>query len=77
MYRLWRAGFTVVAFIHDEVIVELDANVDHAAVKQSIDAILIDSMKEICPDVNIEVEGAFRRRWGKNKDDVIIVNEKT
>jgi DNA polymerase I-like protein with 3'-5' exonuclease and polymerase domains len=73
LYRLWRAGFRVVAFIHDEVVVEVDAGADLAAVKRQIDGILIDAMREICPDVTIEVEGSFRRRWGKNKQDEIPV----
>jgi DNA polymerase I-like protein with 3'-5' exonuclease and polymerase domains len=71
LYRLWRAGFTVVAFIHDEVVVEVNAAADLAATKAAIDAILVGAMKEICPDILIEVEGSFRRRWGKEKDDVI------
>src|SRR5262249_29420587 len=38
LHRLWRAGFTIVAFIHDEVVIEVDANADLAALKQQIDA---------------------------------------
>jgi hypothetical protein len=33
-------------------------------------------MKEICPDIVIEVEGTFRRRWGKDKADEVPVPEK-
>lgn len=73
LYRLWRAGFTVVAFLHDEVIVEVPINSNLAAVKLHIDGILIDAMKEICPDIRIEVEGAFHRRWSKDKADEIQV----
>src|SRR5262249_18187269 len=57
LYRLWRAGFTIVAFVHDEVILELDANADLAALKQQIDAILMGAMREICPAMEIQVEG--------------------
>jgi DNA polymerase I-like protein with 3'-5' exonuclease and polymerase domains len=73
LYRLWRSGLKVVAFIHDEVAVEVDEAADLAAVKARIDGILIDAMKEICPDMTIEVEGTFRRRWGKNKEDEVPV----
>jgi DNA polymerase I-like protein with 3'-5' exonuclease and polymerase domains len=73
LYRLWRAGFTVVAFIHDEVVVEVDEAADLAAARREIDGILVGAMKEICPDILIEVEGSFRRRWGKEKDDVIPI----
>jgi DNA polymerase I-like protein with 3'-5' exonuclease and polymerase domains len=73
LYRLWRAGFTIVAFIHDEVVIEVDANADLAALKQQIDAILIGAMREVCPDMEIQVEGVFRRRWGKNKEDEVPI----
>jgi hypothetical protein len=76
LYRLWRAGFVVVAFIHDEVVLEVDANAALAAVKGQVDAILIDAMREVCPDIVIEVEGTFRRRWGKDKADEVPVPEK-
>jgi len=75
LYRLWRAGFKVVAFIHDEVVIEVDADADLVAVRKQIDSILVTAMKEICPDIVIEVEGTFRRRWGKNKEDMIIVED--
>jgi hypothetical protein len=71
LYRLWRAGFKVVAFIHDEVVIEVDAGADLAAAKRQIDGILVGAMAEICPDIRIEVEGSFRRRWGKNREDEI------
>jgi hypothetical protein len=73
LYRLWRAGFTVVAFIHDEVVVEVGEAADLEAARREIDGILVGAMKEICPDILIEVEGSFRRRWGKEKDDAIPI----
>jgi hypothetical protein len=73
LYRLWRAGFTVVAFIHDEVVVEVDEAADLEAARREIDGILVGAMKELCPDILIEVEGSFRRRWGKEKDDAIPI----
>jgi hypothetical protein len=73
LYRLWRSGLKVVAFIHDEVVVEVDEAADLAAVKAQIDGILIEAMREVCPDLPIEVEGTFRRRWGKNKEDEVPV----
>ena len=72
LYRLWRAGFQVVAFIHDEVIIEVDATCNLAATKKQIDDILVASMKEICPDLLIEVEGGYYRRWGKDKADEVL-----
>lgn len=73
LYRLWRAGFDVVAFIHDEVVLEIDESSDLNAVKTKIDGILIQVMQEICPDVAAEVKGEYRRRWGKDPADRIPV----
>lgn len=75
LYRLWRAGFKVVAFIHDEFVVEVDADADLVRVKKQIDDILIAAMKEICPDMVIGVKGGFRRRWGKEEADEVNLTE--
>src|SRR5262249_32075412 len=75
LYRLWRAGFQVGAFIHAEVVIEVDADADLAAVKKQIDAILVGAMKEVCPDLVIEVKGSFRRRWGKDEADEVQLPE--
>jgi hypothetical protein len=56
--------------------VEVDEGADLAATKEQIDAILIGAMREICPDVAIEVEGTFRRRWGEDEADEIPLPEK-
>jgi DNA polymerase I-like protein with 3'-5' exonuclease and polymerase domains len=71
LYRLWRNGFVVVAFIHDEVIVEVDASADLAKIKRQIDGILVDAMRQVCPDIQIEVEGSFWKSWGKGKGDEV------
>jgi DNA polymerase I-like protein with 3'-5' exonuclease and polymerase domains len=73
LWQLWRAGFPVVAFIHDEVVVEVEETADLPAVKRQIDGILVSAMREVCPDMVIEVEGCFRRRWGKDKADEVPV----
>jgi DNA polymerase I-like protein with 3'-5' exonuclease and polymerase domains len=73
LYRLWRTGFKVVAFIHDEVVTEVDENADLPALKEQIDNIMIGAMQEICPNMLIEVEGNFRRRWGNHKDDKVAL----
>jgi DNA polymerase I-like protein with 3'-5' exonuclease and polymerase domains len=69
LYRLFRKGYRVVAFIHDEMIIEVGANADLPACQRDIDSILIEAMREICPDVAIEVKGEFSRSWGKTPAD--------
>ena len=65
LWRLWREGYRLVNFIHDEVLIEVPADsdlTDHAArVKQ----IMIDAMREVVPDVKIDVTCCAIDRWYK------------
>jgi hypothetical protein len=56
----------VVAFIHDEVLVEVPDCDDHRAAAEDISRIMIDSMRLVCPDVAIRTEYAVMKRWCKN-----------
>lgn len=65
LWLIWKAGFKIVNFIHDEVIVELkcDENLD-ANVRQIMD-LMIDGMQQIIKHVKIKVEPAVMDRWYK------------
>ena len=70
LWQLYKAGFKVVNFIHDEVIVELpeDSAVEQLAV---IEKIMADAMCEILPDMSrIKTESALMRRWYKEAEAV-------
>jgi DNA polymerase I-like protein with 3'-5' exonuclease and polymerase domains len=62
LYGLIRAGFKVVAEIHDEAIIEIDKNTDRY--KEACD-IMIQAGKVIAPDVIIDVDGHRLDRWEK------------
>ena len=62
------------AFVHDEVVIEVDAAADLATVKRQVDAILVGCMREVCPDILIEVKGDFWRSWGKGKESKVPVD---
>lgn len=66
LYDLVRAGFRVVAFIHDEVLVELPESSNLNEATERIAGIMVTAMRNLCPDVRIEVEYAVMRRWDKN-----------
>ena len=70
LYRLWRNGFRVVAFIHDEVVVEVPATCELWTKKDQINIILAISMKEVCPDIRIDIKGAFRQSWSNEQVEV-------
>jgi hypothetical protein len=71
-YRLGRAGGTVVAFLHDAVVAAAGAGADAAAVERQSDGITVDTLRALCPDVAIELEGTCRRRGAKSKGDEIV-----
>lgn len=66
LYGLMRAGHLVVAFIHDEVLVEVPECDDYRDVAEGISRIMVDSMRLVCSDVEIRTEYAAMKRWQKD-----------
>ncbi len=66
LYALMRAGHRVVAFVHDEVLVDVPESDDYRAAANDIANIMIEAMREVCPDVKIQTEYAVMRRWRKD-----------
>jgi DNA polymerase-1 len=58
MYNLDKAGFKVVGFVHDEIICQVpkDKSAEMLLIQEKI---MIDSMKEVVPDVAVGVESAI------------------
>lgn len=70
LWRLWRSGFRIVAFVHDEVVIEVpddDLLEDH---KEEIRTLMIDGMRLVTPDIEIEVEADIRSNWSSNSSYV-------
>ena len=70
LYDLVVAGYRVVAFIHDEVLVEVPETQDYRPVAEDISRTMVDAMKKICPDVAVSTEYAVMRRWSKDAESV-------
>ena len=70
LWNLYCAGFRCVAFIHDEVIVELPVDSDHTADAKTIDGILCDSMQQLTGSIPIACEYALTDRWYKQAEAV-------
>ena len=66
LYRLERAGYRTAAFIHDEVLVEVPEAPDYRDVAEDVSRIMVEAMREVCPDVEIRTECAVMRRWNKH-----------
>ena len=66
LWNLWKAGFKVVAFIHDEIVCEVltDGAEEQLA---CMSRIMCDSMAEVLQcDIPVEVEGHLSERWSKS-----------
>ncbi len=65
LWHLIKAGYKIVVFVHDEIIVELDddENLQHHV--KEIERIMVESMEEVITRVKISVESALMRRWDK------------
>lgn len=65
MWNLTRAGYRIVAFLHDEFIIELSRldNIDQAAAE--IETICQESMQPFAPGIPVPCEYALSERWDK------------
>jgi len=70
LWRLWRAGYRIVNFIHDEVLIEVPEGDNLTAHAERIKQIMIDAMHQVIPNVRIDVEYAAMRRWYKAAEAV-------
>jgi DNA polymerase I-like protein with 3'-5' exonuclease and polymerase domains len=70
MWALWRAGYRIVNFIHDEFLIEVPAGSDLKSHAERIRQIMIDGMRRVVPDVLIDVKYAAADRWHKDAEPV-------
>ena len=66
VWCLWRAGFRIVNFIHDEVLVEVPAGSNLAHQAEIVRYLMVKGMREVVPDILVDVEYAVSERWFKN-----------
>ena len=70
LWRLMRAGYRVIAFVHDEFLIELPANTDHTAAAREIERICCATMAEFTPGVEIAAEYTLSDCWSKQAEAV-------
>jgi DNA polymerase I-like protein with 3'-5' exonuclease and polymerase domains len=66
LWRLWRAGYRIVNFVHDEVLIEVPQGENLSDHAERIRQLMIDGMRDVVPDMRVEVEFAVARRWYKS-----------
>ena len=65
-----RARYRVIAFVHDEFLIELPANTDHTAAAREIERICCATMAEFTPGVEIAAEYTLSDCWSKQAEAV-------
>ena len=66
LYNLWRDGIIPNAFIVDEVLISVSPT-DYK-LHEKIKKIMIDSMKQVIPDVRISVDTKLLRNWCEDSE---------
>jgi DNA polymerase I-like protein with 3'-5' exonuclease and polymerase domains len=64
LYEVDKAGYKIVAFIHDQIMVEVADGLALDAL-DTVSKIMVESMQQVIPDVKISVEGEILERWKK------------
>ena len=70
LWNLFKAGYRIVAFVHDEVVIELPVDADHTEAAEDINRILCSSMQEVTPAIPIKCEFSLTDRWYKEAEEV-------
>jgi hypothetical protein len=70
MWLLWREGYRIVNFVHDEFLIEVPQDSDLKAAAEEIRRLMIQGMREVVPDVRIDVSYAATNRWHKDAEAV-------
>lgn len=63
LWRLWRAGYRIVNFIHDQMLIEVPIGPNLARHAWWIRRLMIRGMKEVVPDVKLDVSCEKSDRW--------------
>lgn len=71
LWLLWRAGYRIVNFVHDEVLIEIPVDSDWTEHAARVSELMRRGMQEVVPDINVEVELAATERWYKSATRVL------
>lgn len=71
LWRLWRAGYRIANFIHDEVLVEVPADSDLKHHAEQVRHHMVEGMRMVLPDLHVGVQYAAADRWHKQAKPVL------
>jgi hypothetical protein len=65
LWKLFRAGYRLVAFIHDEIVIEIPVGSDREAQAAEIARLMIEGMHEVIPGMLVKVEAFVSPSFSK------------
>ena len=65
LWKLFRAGYRIVAFVHDEIVVEIPLGSDREAHAAEIARLMIEAMHEVIPGMLVKVETVVSPSFSK------------
>ena len=65
LWDLWRAGYKIVNFIHDEIICEVPEDENLPTHVAEIERLMIEGMQKVVPGANVRGEPEVRRSFSK------------
>jgi len=69
LFELFKQGVAVVAFIHDEIIIEVPEGCDYRQQRDNLMQVMTASMKRVIPDVTVRVEcNGVMKHWHKDSE---------
>ena len=66
LWHVWRAGYKITNFVHDELVVAVPKNRNLAREAEQIAQLMRTGMQEVVPDIRIDVEWDLVDRWSKD-----------
>src|SRR5262249_9787440 len=69
LWRVWRAGYKLVDFVHDQVVVESPAADRVKERAEHIESLMKEGMLEVVPDMLVKVETVVTNSLNKNDKD--------
>lgn len=76
LWNLWRGGYRIVNFIHDQVLIEVPADSDLLRHAKKIRRLMIAGMQAVIPNMKVEVSYAASERWYKDAEAVFDKSKK-
>jgi hypothetical protein len=66
LWKVWRAGYPIVNFVHDELLVEVSDGPEVERDAREICRLMTEGMREVIPGVRVDVDCVVAASWGED-----------